>query len=298
MSVKQLEDSVIISLPDNPDTYIKVLRYGAHILSWKINGEEQLWLSAGAKLDGSAAVRGGIPLAFPVFGGSAAEGFNKLPHHGFARISTWDFLGLTSSNPPIAQFALTPDEAEPVSYGKWENGDNNFRAFVNYELGADYLTTSVAIENIDTKPFDFHWLFHTYLRTPDIEDTLVTNLPGEVCYDQVVKEEYEDKAPAVQFHQETDRVYKKVDESKDIQVVYCGKANHTLKRVNLPDVVVWNPWIEKSKNIGDFAPKDDYKHMVCVEPGYASEFVTLKPQGVWKASQTLTYGKDIKIQAV
>jgi glucose-6-phosphate 1-epimerase len=46
---------------------IEVLLYGATVLSWKDRaGNERLWLSEGAKLDGSKAVRGGIPLVFPV----------------------------------------------------------------------------------------------------------------------------------------------------------------------------------------------------------------------------------------
>ena len=41
--------------------------YGATIISWKDgSGEERLWLSEAAKLDGSKAVRGGVPLVFPV----------------------------------------------------------------------------------------------------------------------------------------------------------------------------------------------------------------------------------------
>jgi glucose-6-phosphate 1-epimerase len=46
---------------------VEVLLYGATVISWKDRaGSEKLWLSEAAKLDGSAAVRGGIPLVFPV----------------------------------------------------------------------------------------------------------------------------------------------------------------------------------------------------------------------------------------
>ncbi len=46
---------------------IEVLLFGATITSWKDGkGEEKLWLSEAAKLDGSKAVRGGVPLVFPV----------------------------------------------------------------------------------------------------------------------------------------------------------------------------------------------------------------------------------------
>ena len=46
---------------------VSILLYGATVLSWKdAQGNEKLWLSEGAKLDGSKAVRGGVPLVFPV----------------------------------------------------------------------------------------------------------------------------------------------------------------------------------------------------------------------------------------
>lgn len=46
---------------------VSVLLHGATVLSWKdAAGDEKLWLSDAAKLDGSKAVRGGIPLVFPV----------------------------------------------------------------------------------------------------------------------------------------------------------------------------------------------------------------------------------------
>jgi glucose-6-phosphate 1-epimerase len=46
---------------------VQVLLYGATVISWKDgSGDEKLWLSDAAKLDGSKAVRGGIPIVFPV----------------------------------------------------------------------------------------------------------------------------------------------------------------------------------------------------------------------------------------
>ena len=48
---------------------VDVLLYGATVVSWKDSeGDEKLWVSDAAKLDGSKPVRGGIPLVFPVCG--------------------------------------------------------------------------------------------------------------------------------------------------------------------------------------------------------------------------------------
>ena len=46
---------------------VDVLLHGATVISWRDRaGNEKLWLSDAAKLDGSKAVRGGIPIVFPV----------------------------------------------------------------------------------------------------------------------------------------------------------------------------------------------------------------------------------------
>lgn len=47
---------------------VQVLLYGAHLLSWKSRGgqHENIFMSDAAALDGSKAVRGGIPICFPV----------------------------------------------------------------------------------------------------------------------------------------------------------------------------------------------------------------------------------------
>ena len=46
---------------------VEILLYGATVVKWAAaDGTDKLWVSEGAKLDGSKPVRGGIPLVFPV----------------------------------------------------------------------------------------------------------------------------------------------------------------------------------------------------------------------------------------
>jgi glucose-6-phosphate 1-epimerase len=53
---------------------IEVLLFGATIVSWKdAKGVEKLWVSEAAKTDGSKAVRGGVPVVFPVSNSSSAS---------------------------------------------------------------------------------------------------------------------------------------------------------------------------------------------------------------------------------
>ncbi|QLG72609.1 hypothetical protein HG535_0D03170 [Zygotorulaspora mrakii] len=286
MSVQSNESEVILTHPDDSSCSTTILKYGATVISWKLKGDEQLWLSSGAKLDGSKPVRGGIPLVFPVFGKNASdELLSKLPQHGLARNSTWEFLGQTKSNPPTVQFALYPEIANQEMTALWPV---DFSLILTVELGLEHLKTSIEVNNPSkTDSLKFNWLFHSYFRIEDVEGAFVSNLVGMKVYDQLLKETYVDKHPVITIHEEKDLIYQNVDDDRIIQIVNKGVALHTIKRINLPDAVVWNPWIEKSKSMGDFEPKSGYQHMICVEPGHVHDFITLEPGQSWKAAQLL-----------
>lgn len=299
MSVEESETHVTLIDVKNPTTRVEILKFGANIISWKIQGVEQLWLSEAAKLDGTKAVRGGIPLVFPVFGKCADEShptFN-LPQHGFARNSTWEFLGKTSENPTTVQFGLGPENVDPELYKKWGQGSYDFTLLLTVALDDNKLTTSIDVVNTGRQAFEFNWLFHTYYKIPDITEAMVSNLVDQNVNDKIIKSRYQEKSPVIQFHGELDRVYEDVSESKLIQIIHQGKVLFNLERSGLPDAVVWNPWIEKAKGMGDFEPKDGYQNMVCVEPGYVSKFVKLDPSKQWSATQTMYTGGEIKIQS-
>lgn len=93
------------------------------------------------------------------------------------------------------------------------------------------------------------------------------------------KEEFE----AVTVASEVDRVYH-VDPSQDIAISEKGQARFEFSRDMLPDVVVWNPWIEKSKTLADLAPEDAYKRFICVETGSVS-WNTLEAGDTWEGGQ-------------
>lgn len=89
---------------------------------------------------------------------------------------------------------------------------------------------------------------------------------------------------------ETDRVYSPPDKSTQPVVVAEGSRKlFTVTRDNLDDVTVWNPWSEKAAGMSDFAPKDGYKNMICVEPGCVSSWQRLEPGDAFEGAQTISY---------
>jgi D-hexose-6-phosphate mutarotase len=64
-----------------------------------------------------------------------------------------------------------------------------------------------------------------------------------------------------------------------------------LKMTGFEDVVVWNPWIEKSKNTKDFGD-EEYKEMVCLEAANAAVHMSggsieVPAGGTWTGSQQI-----------
>ena len=66
---------------------------------------------------------------------------------------------------------------------------------------------------------------------------------------------------AISITGETDRVYKSIPAASVICITEEDKTCFEIIRDNLDDVVIWNPWAEKSKGMNDFGPEDGWKTM-------------------------------------
>jgi glucose-6-phosphate 1-epimerase len=98
--------------------------------------------------------------------------------------------------------------------------------------------------------------------------------------------EHQQTSPNLTISGEVDRVYKDIKQDTT-SVLVDGKPVLDVTRDNLKDSVVWNPWIEKSKGMGDFEPKEGYKKMVCVEVGAVDGWETLEAGDTFEAGQLL-----------
>ena len=85
---------------------------------------------------------------------------------------------------------------------------------------------------------------------------------------------------------QVDRVY--VSSPNVIAVLdHEKKRTFVIRKEGLPDVVVWNPWEKKSKNIVDFGD-EEYKQMLCVDAAAAERQITLKPGEEWTGKLELS----------
>lgn len=252
--------------------------YGATVISYKQRGREILFLSTKAKLDGTKAIRGGIPPVFPVFGKATDGPCKELPQHGFARTSMWRVI---KQDLETATLELTPNDLSEEARQQWSY---DFKLQYTVSVSTDGLHCSLAVENAGSMPFEYQTLLHTYFRVEDIAATRVIGLKGHSFKDKVTSKTAQATDEELVCESETDRVY--IDVQPDVQID-AGSIDIKLQRANLNDVVVWNPWIG-CKNMGDFGPEDGYKNMICVEAGAVSGWQSLAPGASKQHSQTIS----------
>jgi D-hexose-6-phosphate mutarotase len=115
-----------------------------------------------ARRDGSKAIRGGIPICFPIFGTKETI---HLPQHGFARSSYWEYLGIiTDNNNEVSVRLGLMDTQLPSEVRKvWPH---SFRLVYTVILTEKSLKTFCNLKNEGEDTFEFNILLHTYFRVP------------------------------------------------------------------------------------------------------------------------------------
>ncbi|KAI0078882.1 galactose mutarotase-like protein [Panus rudis PR-1116 ss-1] len=292
MPIQQEQDRVVLQHPKGPSA--EILFYGATVISWKAPSPgrsepiERLFVSSKSALDGSKPVRGGIPVVFPCFGAPTHPEHLKLPQHGFARNSTWKYIGPVMDNEAgvSVRLALEPTPAIKEKY------DHPFELAYVVTLAEHQLSTDLHVKNTalsTTGPLEFQALLHTYIRAPSSEVT-VEPLHGVTYYDKTeATEELKaqpkvENRPAVDVKKFTDYVY---ENAPGKYTVAWPGGEIEIKTKNFPNVVVWNPQAEAGSKIGDMEDRGWEKY-ICVEPGYVRGFRKLDAGETWVGQQVLT----------
>ncbi|KAL7542104.1 hypothetical protein ACHAXR_011516 [Thalassiosira sp. AJA248-18] len=273
--------------------------FGAHLTSYKTgSGKELLFLSRDAILNGSKAIRGGIPLCFPQFG----QPDKSMPQHGFLRNNYWkEVSGSQFDDDDSAGISMELALKDVVNSrgGKWDT-DTKLDAKCTYtvKINGNGFTTTISMENLGEDTWDFQVLLHNYFLVQDRmaldgEQCNVKGLEGYTVSDKVSGEDYVLGGESVTIPDVIiDRVYTPPKDKMDLSVIIAAGPSNNLSLTASGEVngekvpvsgVVWNPHEEKAKGMGDFGD-DQYVDMICVEPGLLSDVPSL--EGGKKASFT------------
>ncbi|KAF2069589.1 hypothetical protein CYY_009093 [Polysphondylium violaceum] len=271
-----------------PNSLCEVYLHGAHITSFKTNNKkvEHLFVSEKSIFQDLKAIRGGIPLIWPQFGPGSIQ------THGFARNIDWEisrvFVNDKSQSVEI-EFTLHSSEYSQKIWGV----TNEFKTTYTVTLHADHLDLGFDVRNVGQIPIEFQLAFHTYYSISDIENVHVLGLKNRDYIDKldnmkIVKEQRRE----LTVRSEVDSVYLNVVPEQNyqpLQLVDLGRKQTvtlTYDYQNIPDVVVWNPWIEKSKKMDDFQD-DEYKQMICIEVGVINKPIKLTTNQLFQTKHSI-----------
>jgi glucose-6-phosphate 1-epimerase len=235
--------------------------YGAHLVSWQgTDGRERIFCSARSALDGTKAIRGGVPVIFPQF---AARGTGM--RHGFARVSQWRLTGSgVEDGATYAVFSLEPQDLAPEVAAAWPH---QFALALRVALRDDALSMTFEVRNTGTQAFPFAAALHTYHLVVDLAAVRIEGV----------------EAQALSIQDKLDKVYEQVPGAI---VLESGAGRLRLEQDGFLDAVVWNPGAADTAALPDMED-DEYRRFVCIEPALLGPEV-LQPGAVWRGEYRLS----------
>ncbi len=254
-----------------------VTLYGGHLVSWRgSDGRERLFCSRDSALDGSRAIRGGVPVIFPQFG---ARGSGM--RHGFARVATWrEGASGTDNGAAWAEFSLSQDDLPPAIATAWPF---DFALRLRVTVQASSLEVSLRVHNTGSQPFPFSAALHSYFAIDQLDQARITGLQ-RVRYSEETPPDALQAEEVLQFADKLDRIYHQLPGPLQLE---SGGATLRLAQQGFTDAVVWNPGAQDASALPDLAD-DEYPRFVCIEAALIQPDL-LAAGAEWHGSQQLSF---------
>ncbi|WP_038249691.1 D-hexose-6-phosphate mutarotase [Ghiorsea bivora] len=235
---------------------------GAHVMTWQPKGEAPvLWLSPDAKLEKGKSIRGGIPICWPWFGDHETE--STYAAHGFARTADWELISTAElSGGEIEVVMHLSDTRTP----QWAyDTPAEIKVVFGHRLTITLTTTNQSKSSIQLSE-----ALHTYFQIQDVRDIEIHGLDGCECLDKLQAYQRQTQQGTVQFSGEVDRIY--IHQTQDIMIQDKAlQRSIRITKQGSQSSIVWNPWLDKCKAMGDLGGDNAFLNMVCVESGNAAE---------------------------
>ena len=229
--------------------------HGAHLTGFQKNGEPPLLFLSGESLFAAGqAIRGGVPICFPWFGGREGD-----VAHGFARLTEWELVKTSAA--PDGTVTLRLRLPEIPARPEWKDLQTEFIVTVS-----DQLTMELRVTNASAQPQAFEGCLHAYFAVGDIAQVAIIGLKGLQYLDKVdhFKQKLE-SGDVVRITSEVDRVFLNATGPVEIDDAKL-RRKILIEKTGSASTVLWNPWIAKAKAMSDFGD-EEYQGMVCVEAG-------------------------------
>ena len=264
LTFRDAGDGFFVADITNEHCTATVALQGAHLMTWQPKGEEPvIWMSPAAKLEKGKSIRGGVPICWPWFGAHAYA--PMFPGHGFARTVPWEVIGTAALDDGSTRISFRITE---VDENQWPH---RAPAEIYMTIGSS-LEMELITENQDEETITVGDGRHTYFTVSDASKIAVRGLDGCDYLDKVDDGARKSQKGDVTIDSEVDRIY--FDQGQDVVIEdHIMHRNIRIEKRGSHSTIVWNPWIEKCRKMGDFGSERGYLRMVCVESANAAEDV-------------------------
>lgn len=243
---------------------VVIAEQGSQVLEYRQDNEPPLlWLSEAAAYQQGQGVRGGVPVCWPWFGGLAFNPeavkqhypLDAPPAHGLVRTLPWmlvehllgtDRVELVLQPDP----AHLPDELPPVQ--------------LTLRITLDSaLTLTLHNHNLSDQTVAISQALHSYFAVSDSRHVTLHGLDQKPYVDAMDHWHSHRQSGPLTFREETDRLYLQLGSAMHIEDP-GWQRRITLSTSGSQSAVIWNPWIEKSQRLSQFAD-DAWQRMLCIE---------------------------------
>ena len=248
----------------NESACASIALQGAHLFYYSQKNEDSIfWLSELSDFEENKAIRGGVPICWPWFG--VNKNNPNLPNHGFAKVCLWEWVDSKEIDSKTTKINLRLRDSKQT-HTLWP-----YKFELTLEISiAENLTFSLKTTNLDNKPFEITQALHSYFQVSDISHIKVQGLDKKPYLDALDFKNYTQDGD-ITFDKEIDRVYQEVDENI---MLIDNEKKIEIQNEGSSSVVVWNPWIEKTKRMSAMS-QDSYKNFVCIESANAFDDVRI-----------------------
>jgi len=258
-----------------------IAEQGAQLLSYQRDDNPPLiWLSDQAEYRRGQGLRGGVPVCWPWFGAlernpdeiqAQYQGTQAAPFHGLVRTLDWRLEDVREEGESVSIEFVFDSRAQPLP--GWPESVE-LRLLIRLDQRLHLRLTS---HNHGDHPLFLSQALHSYFAVSDIRQVQVEGLHG--CRYIETLEDWQERRQqgAVTFSGETDRIYLGTPSQLSFRDPQWRRRVHVLSSGS-QSAVVWNPWIEKSRYLAQFA-EDAWTGMLCIETANLLEDrIELPPQ--------------------
>ncbi|TWX66091.1 D-hexose-6-phosphate mutarotase [Colwellia sp. C1TZA3] len=257
--------------------------YGGQVLSWQPTGQQPVfWLSNTSHYHSGKAIRGGVPLCWPWFGGEVKlpnGELNKVSNHGFARQSQWQIadIKLLMSGVEIT-LSLTGEQISP----HWPAAFALRQTLVFDESFMQTLT----MNNLSQQTLEYTGALHSYFCVGNAQETQIPRL-NNVAYDDKLSGSNGQQLALKNCFGPIDRIY----HSSNSMVIVDHKWQREIEvsSQGCQQWVLWNPG-------------KDAKTMADLHVHGENEFVCLEAANThWQAiasQSSVSISQTIKVKAI